>query len=141
MISLFSQYYLTCASLQTGALRLQLPADGGGLQPVEGAGSQTVQNQRRRTNWDAVVLNHHTEEEEKKTLMRIHSFKTDHINICDPIKIKAYVETHLSCSRVRLNESTSPGGFSHDAWRLLTPELLRVMVRSAMGTETRVVKV
>lgn len=47
-----------------------------------------------------------------------------------------FPRTHLSCSRVSVYESTSPGGFSHDAWRLRTPELLRVMVRSAMGTAT-----
>lgn len=48
-----------------------------------------------------------------------------------------FLQTHLSCSRVSVYESTSPGGFSHDAWRLLTPELLRVMVLNAMGTTTQ----
>lgn len=47
-----------------------------------------------------------------------------------------FPQTHLSCSRVSVYESTSPRGFSHDAWRLLTPELLRVMVLNAMGTAT-----
>lgn len=43
---------------------------------------------------------------------------------------------HLFCSRVRLYESTSPGGFSHCAWRLRTPVLLSLIVLSAMGAET-----
>lgn len=30
----------------------------------------------------------------------------------------------------------SPGGFSHDACRLVTPELLTVRLFSAMGTDT-----
>lgn len=42
--------------------------------------------------------------------------------------------THVSRVSVIVYESTSPGGFSHDACRLSTPELCRVMVRNAMGT-------
>lgn len=42
---------------------------------------------------------------------------------------------HLFCSSVSVYESTSPGGFSHDALRLWTPELLRVRLRRAIGTK------
>lgn len=55
----------TGPSLQTGGFGAQPPADGGGLQPVEGAGSQTGQNQRRRIRRNAVVLNGNTEEDEE----------------------------------------------------------------------------
>lgn len=43
--------------------------------------------------------------------------------------------TYLLCCRVRLYESTSPGGFFQVTWRLSTPELLRLIVRSAIGAE------
>ena len=54
---------LTCASFQTDEFGLQLSADGGSLQPVEGAGCQTNKQQRRRASWKAVVLNHNAVEE------------------------------------------------------------------------------
>ncbi len=68
---------LTCASFQTDAFRLQPSADGDDMQPVEGAGSQTSQQQRRRASRNAVVLNHNTVKENSSlvsTQMWIHSF-------------------------------------------------------------------
>lgn len=60
-LCVFSQREPTRPSLQRGGLGLQPPADGGGLQPVEGAGEQPAEQQRRRSDRNAVVLNHRAE--------------------------------------------------------------------------------